>query len=233
MEGALIGVGVGPGDPKLMTLKAIDAVKQADVLYIPHKDADKCRAFDIVKKAVPEASDKEIIGCDFEMTPDPKTRRARHESIYDSVRKRMEEGDTVAFITIGDPSIYSTFSYIANLAAKDGKTVRIVSGISSPAECAATLGISLCEGGQPLHIIPGPEGLAEALSLPGTKVVMKCPKDLTIVKECIRNHIAKSKQEVSVYAVSNCGMTDEMAYCGIDSIPDNAGYLTTVIIKER
>ena len=233
MEGVLIGVGVGPGDPALLTLKAIDAIKQADVLYIPHIDAAKCRAFDIVKQAVPEALDKEIEGCDFEMTPDPDSRRVRHEKIYGSVRKRLEDGDTVAFITIGDPSIYSTFSYIADLAAKDGKTVKIVSGISSPAECAATLGISLCEGGQPLHIIPGPEGLADALSLPGTKVVMKCPKDLAPVKESIREHIKNTGRTLSVYAVCKCGMPGESVYRGIDELPDATGYLTTLIIKEN
>ncbi|MBR4573317.1 MAG: precorrin-2 C(20)-methyltransferase [Lachnospiraceae bacterium] len=233
MDGVLIGVGVGPGDPGSLTLKAIDAIKHADVLYIPHKDADKCRAFATVKEAVPEASEKEIVGCDFEMTPDPEERKERRNRIYLTVKEKLEADKTVAFVTIGDPSIYSTFSYIADLAARDGKTVRVVSGISSPAECAASLGISLCEGQQSLHVIPGPEGLPDALKLSGTKVVMKCPKDLTIVKESIRDHIRVSGHDLSVYAVTECGMPGEKQYRSLEEIPDKAGYLTTVIIKEN
>ena len=232
MNGVLYGVGVGPGDPGLLTIKAVKTIESADVLYIPHKDADKCRAVLIVKEAVPGARDKQIMSCDFDMIPDDEARRARHEEIYRSVRDVLSEGKTVAFITIGDPAIYSTFSYIADLARKDGADIRIISGISSPAECAASLGISLCEGDEQLHVIPGSGKVEYALGLPGTKVIMKCGKDLARIKKSIAGYIKESRTPISVYAVSECGTRNEKCYRGLDELPDSAGYLTTVIIKE-
>ena len=228
MSAILYGAGVGPGDPGLITLKAAEVIKQADVIAIPEKK-EKCRAYQIAVKAVPEAESKEIIDLAFPMDHDENARKAQHEKLFEMIRERIADGKNVVFLTIGDPAIYSTFSYIADLAQQNGIKTRTISGVTSASACASALGIDLCLKDEALHIFPGSENIEEALKLPGTKVFMKGGSNLAKLKEIL----SKKGDSISVYAVSRCGMEDERIFASLNDIPDDAVYLTTVIVKEK
>lgn len=229
MNGILYGIGVGTGDPEDITLKAVRLIKESDVLVFPRKDLNKCRAYQIVLQAVPEIEQKEIIATEFDMAKNAEGRIAGRQKAYMRIKEYIEAGQNVAFLTIGDPSLYSTYSYIAGLAASDGITTYSVSGTPSITACANALGISLCEGNEQLHIISDTDDIVTALDLPGTRVIMKCGMNLPQVKSIL----GKRDRLLSVYAVSDCGTEREKCYRGIDELPDKGNYMLTIIVKDR
>lgn len=174
----IYGVGLGVGDPEDMTLRAIRLIKKSDVLAFPKEDLDTCRAYQIARQVIPEVEHKDTLTLSFAMTRDEAIRARSHQAAYEAIRELVLQGKTVAFLTIGDPALYSTFAYISDLAQKDGIEVGTASAISSITACANRLGISLCDGNEQLHVIPRVEDLEEALDLPGTKVLMKCGKHM-------------------------------------------------------
>ncbi len=139
-------------------------------------------------------------------------------------------------VGIGDPAVYATFSYIAKQAEQDGIEVRVINGITSFCACAAALGIPLCEGNEELHVIPEAAGLADALALPGTKVLMKCGRRITEVRRILleweRKRAAEGRK-VSIYGVSECGTENETLFYGAAQLPEDGRYMMTIIIKEE
>ena len=228
MKGKIYGIGVGIGDPEDITLKAIKRIKESDVIVCPRQDLEKCRAYSIVKQAVPEVENIEKLFLEFEMTRDEEKKYQNHRRLYETVKEHVLEGKTVSFLTIGNPAVYSTFSYIAELAYKDGIEVRCVSGVSSITACANRLGIPLVEGNDQLHVLPQTDDIEDALNLPGTKVIMKSGKEISSIKELLRK-----RQGISVFAVSECGMAEEKCYFSVNDIPDDGKYMITIIVKEN
>lgn len=229
--GNLIGIGVGPGDPELMTIKAIRYIKEADVICLPNASKDKCRAYRIAEEAVPEIKEKECIWCDFRMIRDADLLKELHQEIYQKVRDHLVEDKKVAFLTIGDPATYSTFTYIMEIAKKDGFETELVSGVTSYDAAAARLGIALCEGEEELHIGTAQSDLEELIKLPGTKIIMKSGRSLRNVKAVLQK--AEQDQQAYVYAVSDCGLPDEKLFYSADEIPEDGEYMTTIIVKQR
>lgn len=224
MSGILYGVGAGCGDPSEITLKAIEIIKQCAVIIFPAGSKDQCRAYDIVKDYIPE--NKELHFFDFPMIRDKSTLNQRREKIYESVKEYLSSGKDTAFVTIGDPLIYSTFSYIAAFAYADGFTVRYADGIPSFLSCASLLGIILGDGNEQIHIIPGSADLREALELPGIKIFMKLGKHISELKE-----ILDASDHEFLGAVSHCGMPDEEIYKEISIIPNEKAYLLTAFVR--
>lgn len=227
MSGILYAIGVGPGDPELLTLKAVRIIKESDVIVIPQKK-EECRAYGIAVKAVPEIKDKEIIDTAFPMTNDQRSRDDLHRDIFEKIKEQTEKGRNVAFLTIGDPAVYSTFSYINDLAKKDGIVTEMISGVTSASACAGSLNIDLCIADEPLHIFPGADNIEEALKLGGTKVIMKGGKDISKIKQILE----KDHSDAKVFAVSHCGCDNETRFYSLEELSDDAGYLTTVMIKD-
>ncbi len=226
-EGMIYGIGVGIGDPEDITFKAVRCIEESDILILPAKDPERCRAYQIAKKAFPQITDIDTMSLEFEMVKDESVRVRNHQIIYETVKKLVEENKTVSFLTIGDPALYSTYSYIAELAKKDGIKTVAVSGVSSITACANRLGLTLCDGKEQLHVFPDTEDIENALNLSGTKVLMKCGRSVPDIKEKLKG------KKVSVYAVCNCGMPDEKCYRSLDEIPDDGSYMLTVIIKDK
>lgn len=230
MSGILYGIGVGPGDPELMTIKAARLIKEADVICLPRESKEDCRAYLIAKQAVPEREDKECLCYEFEMIRDAEKLAKLHQAFYERIKDKISEGKKIAFLTIGDPSTYSTFSYILDKAKADGMPVATVSGVTSYNSVAARLGIALCEGDEELHIGTGASDINKLLALPGTKIIMKAGRKLKEVKAALE--AAEHENKVQVFAVSNCGMQEEAVYYGADGIPVE-DYMTTIVVKSR
>ncbi len=250
MKGILYGIGTGPGDPELLTLKAVRLLKESDVIAIAvtdstleepflegreqglgvDKDCDSyrqgCVAYCIAVQSVPEIADKTILHLPTVMTKDKKKLQEGYEKAAKAVEDLLEQGKQVSFITLGDPTIYSTYLYVHALIKEAGFDTQIISGIPSFCAAAARMNQGLVERSEQLHIIPGSYGVEEALTMKGTKVFMKVASKMPMVKEYIRKH------HNDVVMVENCGMDGEKVYTSCEDIPENASYYSLLIVKE-
>ena len=228
MSGKLYCVGVGPGDPELMTVKAVRILSEVDVIAYPHSDRGGAEAvaLGIAIAACREIENKERIPVHVPMTRD---RAAVEESLRETagrIRDALEDGRSVAYITLGDPMIYSTYFSLGRTLKEWGHETEYVPGVPSFCAASARLGIPLVTGNESLSILPAQGGIPKARENE-TLVLMKAGSKMKELKTCceITDH--------EVAAVSNCGMEGEASYYGVDAIPDDAGYFTTVIVKRR
>lgn len=227
MKGTLYGIGVGPGDPELLTLKAVRLIQESPVIAVPGKVKEKTVAYKIVKQAIPNLDEKEFLEIDMPMTKDKDRLEKSHQKGTEEVTKCLKAGKNVAFLTLGDPTVYSTYIYIHQMVRAKGYPVDIINGVTSFCAVAARLGEGLVEKSQLLHVIPSSYQIEEALSLPGTKVLMKAGKKMPKVKKLLK------KQNCKVSMVENCGMENEHIYAGAEEIPEVAGYYSLIIVKEK
>lgn len=225
-KGIAYGVGVGPGDPELMTLKAIRLIKENDVIAVPGANAKEAVAYQIAVQNVPELENKELVPLYMPMIKDRTAIRAEHRRCADTIETYLEQGRNVVYITLGDPTIYCTFSYLQHILEADGYTVELVSGISSFCAAAARMNTPLAEWDEQLHIIPAVHMTEEDLSYPGNYVLMKSASHMKEVKALLR------QSGKTVCAAQNCSMPDEKLYHELEEIPDDAGYFSLIIAME-
>lgn len=230
MQGKLYGVGVGPGDPELLTLKALRLIKENEVIAVPGKDIQASVAYQIVKGAYEDLDKKTLIPVAMPMTKDPQVLKTNHDKAADQVEDYLREGKNVVFLTLGDTTVYSTYLYVHKRILERGYEAEIVSGITSFCAVAARMNMGLVEADQPLHVIPATykaQEMDEILKLPGTKVLMKTGKKMKQVKESIE----KSGQKAVM--IENCGMPSEKIYRSAEEIPEDSGYYSLIIVKEN
>ncbi len=227
MAGKLYGLGVGPGDPELLTLKALRIIQESDVIAVPGKVPMETIAYKIVVQAYPGLAEKELLPIDMPMTKDPALLEESHQAGAQKIADFLEAGKQVAFLTLGDTTVYSTYLYVHSRVLEMGYEVEIVSGITSFCAVAARLNIGLVEKAEPLHVIPASYQIEEALKLPGTKVLMKAGKQMHAVKKQLK------ELDAEVVMIENCGMENEKIFRGADEIPEDAGYYSLIIVKEK
>ena len=227
MKGIAYGVGVGPGDPELMTLKAVKLIRENDVIAVAGKDASEAVAFKIAAAAVPEIREKTLLPVYMPMIKDRELIKKEHEKGARLIEKYLDKGKNVVYITLGDPTVYCTFSYLQHILEADGYRVELVPGVTSFCAAAARLNTPLAEWDEPLHIIPAVHKTDDALKLPGNYVLMKSASHMSEIK----HRLKASGREVR--AVENCGMETEKLYLSADEIPDDAGYFSLIIAKEK
>lgn len=225
-KGIAYGVGVGPGDPELMTLKAIRLIRENDVIAVPGKNAEESVAYQIAVANVPELADKELVPVYMPMVKDRALLEQEHRKGADLLKSYLDQGKNVVYLTLGDPTIYCTFSYLQHILEAEGYQVELVSGISSFCAAAARMCVPLTEWDEQLHIIPALHKTQDGLEYPGNYVLMKSASHMKEVKEMLR----QSGREVC--AVERCSMEGEKIYRSVDEIPDDAGYFSLIIAKE-
>lgn len=224
-QGILYGVGVGPGDPELLTLKAVRILKECDVIAIPQENKGNCTAYQIARQAVPELDEKPCLPLPMPMTKDQAKLMSSHEAAAARTAEQLADGRTVALITLGDATVYSTYLYIHERVKRMGFETRIINGIPSFCAAAARLDMPLVNGSQKLHILPASYQIEEALDLPGVKVLMKSGRQMPKVKALLRSRGMEARM------VENCGMEGEKTYQSLEEIPDQAGYFSLVIAE--
>lgn len=227
MRGILYGVGTGPGDPELMTIRAVRLIRETEVIALPGTVPEETAAYRIAVQAVPELADKTLVPMDFPMTRNRAELEQKHRENAGVIERFLDEGQDVIFLTLGDVTLYSTFSGVGNLVRQDGYEIRLVSGVPSFCASAAALGIPLAKSTEELHILPGVEGLKNLQDLSGTAVIMKAGRRMKEVKEALR------KSGRDAWMAENCGMPQERLYRGTENFPDDAGYFSLIIAKHR
>ncbi len=226
MEGILYGVGVGPGDPELMTLQAVRVIRECDLILAPGKKPKETVAWRIAAGAVPELEEKEAVGIHMPMTRDPDTRRGAHEKAGERIIQELAKGRRAAFLILGDPCIYSTYLYVYKRVRSAGYRAEIISGIPSFIAASAAVGEGLVENGQMLHLVPASCPSAEGMALPGTRVLMKAGKAAAWVRDEL---LARGEKG---WAVEKCGMEGERIFHSLDEIPDDLSYYSIIVAKE-
>ena len=228
MEGILYGIGVGPGDPELMTLKAVRLMKECGVVVLPDGGAGDGAAYQIAMQAVPSLKEKEQVFLNLPMTRDKEKLAQCRAAAAEQICTLLLQGKNLCFLTLGDPTVYSTYSYIHTLVQAKGGKAQFVPGITSFCAVAARLGEALGEAQEPIHIIPASyKGTEEYLGWQGTKVLMKTGKSMGKVKEML------SSLPVAVSMVENCGMPGERVFHSLKEIDENAGYFSILVVKDR
>ncbi len=228
MSGTLCGVGVGPGDPEEMTWKAVRTLRTCGVIALPEPKAT-CIAYQTALCAVPELADKPVIEMKIPMTRDEIRLAVAYQEGFAQLLPALCAGQNVAFLTIGDVAVYSTFARLGELAEEAGIRVRLVSGVTSFSACAAALGISLTKGKSRLLILPG-GAASRADDAKDTEIYMKSGRAMPALKKEL---IEREKSgEIDVKAVSNCGLPTQVIARSAEEIPDNAAYMTCVIVRK-
>jgi precorrin-2/cobalt-factor-2 C20-methyltransferase len=180
----LTGVGVGPGDPELLTLKAARVLWEADAVFAPSTALDKpSRAEQIVSEATGVEVRRLVFALDDTGGLTPARTAAWDEAGRIILQAFQDGARRLAFATLGDPNLYSTFAYLARTvaAAEPRVAISTVPGITAMQDLAARLALPLAEGGEPLTLLPaaGPDldraldAIEAALAGPGTVVVYK------------------------------------------------------------
>ncbi|MDU6853299.1 MAG: precorrin-2 C(20)-methyltransferase [Zhenhengia sp.] len=226
MKGKLYGVGVGPGDPKLMTYKAVDTIQKCQVVAVPKSGDSEQVALNIAKEFI---KNQTLIDCYMPMIRDKEALRKQHEEVASELKGYLDKGQDIAFLTLGDPTIYSTYMYIHRLIKEMGYETEIIPGISSICSVAAALNDSLCEGSDCLHIIPASyKGKEDYLDLEGTKVLMKTGKSMEKVKQ----HLKEKGLYERARAVECASMPNEKIHESLDTVEESS-YFSIIVVKER
>lgn len=228
MKGKLYGIGVGPGDPELMTLKAKKLIEECDIVAVPvKKEGEDSVALHIARGAasVPEEKVRRIL---FTMSKDKTKREACRQAAAEEIMKYLDAGQSVAMPVLGDVGIYSTYSYVHKQLIKAGYEVQMISGIPSFCAGASRANIPIVEGNEGFGVIPSLKGLEQvekAMDVFDNLVIMKVGSHVKEVYEMLK---AKGREDHAII-ISNVGMEGE--YVG-PLLPDREyGYFTTMIIK--
>ena len=220
-RGTLYGLGVGPGDPELLTLKAVRILREADVIAVPDKGSGEKTAFRIVQEYV---ADKTILTCVTPMVRDQAVLDAAHDQIAADICALLEDGKNVAFITLGDPTVYATYMYIHRRVLSRGYEAVLVPGVPSFCAVAARLNTSLCEQSQRLLIVPAShKDMEDCLNVDANLVFMKAGREIGALKEKLLEHAS---------LVANCGMEGEQVWEHFADMPENTGYFSVVLVKK-
>jgi precorrin-2/cobalt-factor-2 C20-methyltransferase len=230
----LVGVGMGPGDPELVTIKAVRVLREADVVLVPVMDTgEQGRAEATVRAHVDHGRVKRVV-----FALDGAADRARRENAWDAAADAAIEAfqggaSLVAFATIGDPNVYSTFTYLAATVAQRhaSLTVQTVPGITAMQDLAARSGTVLCEGTETLALLPLTAGLdrfAEALASFDTVVGYKSGRHLPEVLKAVRD---AGRIDGAVHGAS-LGLPGEDIRPAAD-VTGPAPYLSTLLIPGK
>lgn len=228
-QGVLYGVSVGPGDPELLTQKALRVVGQCPVIAAPQTLSGEMLALDILRRAMP-VEGKTVLPLTFTMAREEAVREKAHALAADLLMEQLGNGCDVAMLSLGDVSIYSTFGHLMTRIQQAGYRTEMIPGVPSFCAVAARLGALLAEQETAISIHAGSGDLTGIWDAPGTKILMKSGRQLPDVLAILEQ---EGKLEKSAL-VCNCGLPNEQVVANLrDQIPEEvAGYFTTIIVKE-
>jgi precorrin-2/cobalt-factor-2 C20-methyltransferase len=232
--GTFYGIGVGPGDPELITMKAIRILQRVDVVFAAASTKNNhSLAVSIAKPHIPEATPIQRLS--FPMTTDKAVTRKAWEENADIIYKSLSKGDDVAFLTLGDPMTYSTYGYVLKYMNRIAENLPIVTvpGITSYQAAAARLNVPLVEGEESLLVVSGAMGgdrLRQQTVKPENVVFLKAYRNV----EDITRAIGEADADYRCMGVSKCSQTDEKVMLDIEELESRSpDYWTLIIAKQK
>jgi len=230
------GIGVGPGDPELLTLKALNILNNVDIIFAPKA---KIKADSLAREIIENILDskKEFIELEFPMTKDKEELEKRYKNSAKIILQKINSGNQVAYLTIGDPLLYSTYIYLLGALKESAPdlVIETIPGISAYSAVAARFSYSMAEKNEKVCICPVPtdiNDLKKTILDHDTIVLMKVAKKLP--------EIVKLLQEMGIgqdaIFGSHVGMAGEKLIKGFKnncSFSEKEGYLSTIIVRKR
>ncbi len=233
MRGHLYGIGVGPGDPELLTIKAAKVLGRVDlILAASSTKNDDSLALDIARPHLKQ--DARVIRLGFPMSRNEGTLQAAWEENARLVLKELELGHDAAFLTLGDPLLYSTFAYLLRTlrTLAPDQAVTVVPGITSFQAVAAATQTVLAESAQNLLILPGireAKDLRKSLEGADNAVILKAYTNFSAIREELRTFPNPTH---CVFA-SRMGMKEQFITRSLDEAPDNPTYLSLMLLTKN
>ncbi|MFI8496188.1 precorrin-2 C(20)-methyltransferase [Peribacillus butanolivorans] len=231
--GTLFGLGVGPGDPELITVKAFRVIQESPVIAYPKKrKGSKSYAHRIVEVYI-RPEEKEMLGLVFPMTKDQTILDREWNETVEKVWQKLYEGKDVAFVTEGDPLLYSTFIHMMKLMQELHPEVEIktVPGISSFNGSASRLGIALADGDDHVAIIPARddyEAMKKAIEDHDAVVFIKVAKVIDLMITVLKDLDLLEKASVVTKVTS-----DEEVIWNLSELEGlELEYLTLMVVRK-
>ena len=232
MQGTFYGIGVGPGDPDLLTMKAIEVIHEADVIIAPksEKKGDSTALTIATPHLKPGA---EVLHMVFPMVYQPEALTGAWAENRRVLGELLDAGKNVAFLTLGDPMFYSTYIYVFLLLKDAGYPVKTVPGVPAFCAIASHVGYPLVEGDDVLSIVPATadEKTMEAIMKASNNVVlMKMSRNFDgIVDKLKENGLAEN-----AIMVTKCGLADEQIVTDVTGVAaEDVNYLSTILTRRN
>lgn len=225
--GTLYGVSVGPGDPELMTVKAVRVIQEADVVAVPDAGRGVGAAQSIAANLL---EGKEILPCPMPMTRDLAVIDQTHRAVADTLCAILDQGKSVAYLCLGDVSIYSSYGYLHQLVGERGYPTEVIPGVTSVSAAAARLGAILCEGNERLVIAPFGDEDAAQLADGNTTFAFLKPRR---IDGDPRTWLAEHDLLEGAQMVTKCGLPDEQVASDLAATDGEIGYLSVIIARSH
>ncbi|PID58846.1 precorrin-2 C(20)-methyltransferase [candidate division KSB3 bacterium] len=217
----LYGVGVGPGDPDLLTLKAIKVIRSADYVFVPRPKPDKQGMAEAI--AAEYLQGKRVITLHFPMGPDNVDLYKRTAETLD---RTLKDGESGAFITIGDPMTYSTFTYVMFEAQNLDMQCVLVPGISTCNATAAALQMPVTIKGESFYLADGSVD----------EEVLRRVQSVCVLKP--RKQSAETLEKLEKYGfeyryIKRCSFPDQEIWCDRRAIEEDRDYMSALFSRKR
>jgi precorrin-2/cobalt-factor-2 C20-methyltransferase len=232
MAGKLYGIGVGPGDPELLTVKAVEILKRCDHVFTPiAKEGGSSVAFDIARRFIPEATP--VTRLLFPMIKDRHILERQWSENYRAMEEVVRACRLCAFITLGDSGTYSTFSVVMRYFKRLAPDIEIetVPGITSFSYAAARAGLPLVEGNEIVSVVSAndsPERLELIIDSSDTVVFLKTYRQ----RERLLKIIADRGLSDCCTYIQKCGLAGERVLHSLDGLEQSPEYLSLVVLKK-
>lgn len=233
MSGVFYGIGVGPGDPELLTVKAIRAMEKVDVLIAPKTEKKEGS----VALSIARPYLKKDVRIVYQVFPMVKGFAENNTDAWEANKQEilalLREGKNVAFLTLGDPMFFSTYIYVFRLLEHEDIEIQTIPGIPAFAAIGSQMGYPIVEGDDVLSIVPAtaaPEKVEKAVQSADNVVLMKVYKNFEKVTDMLaRNHMAKQ-----AVLVSRAGLPDERIIKDIEAHKEEKlNYLSTILTRKN
>lgn len=233
MKGTFYGLGVGPGDPDLLTVKAYKILQGADVIITPTKKMGKPSiAYKIVESHI--APMTEVVEMSFPMislSEERETLKKQWKENADAIEEYLNAGKSVVFLTLGDPMVFSTYSYVMEFLLNREIEVVTLSGIPSFCNLAAQINVPLTQGEESLGVVAMTQPIEEI------RQILDAHKNVVIMKVSANNAVLAEELiarglENAFVLVSNIGMENQTIIRDIEVLKGKIPYLSTVLIKK-
>ncbi|MDP6613043.1 MAG: precorrin-2 C(20)-methyltransferase [Candidatus Hydrothermarchaeota archaeon] len=229
MTGKFYGVGVGPGDARMLTKQGMEVLEKGDVICAPISQLGReSSALKVVEELV---EGKEIMELVFPMTKDEEVLKSCWEKAGRQIMAQLEKGHDVAFITLGDPTFYSTFLYVLEELRNKEVEIETVPGVTSLSACLAAGNVALAIGEDKVAVLPASKakGKLEALLGEFDSIVLMKAKDLRDVARELRT----LDMEGAARVFTKCGSKEFASYPLSALKEKKLDYFSMVLIRSR
>lgn len=228
MSGKLYLVGVGPGDPELMTLKAVRVLEAADIVAFPQKPGEASAAFSIASIHI--GKDVVLLPMDLPMRTERGPGRSAYDAMANQLAPHLRDGETIAYLCEGDPLFYGSAMYLIERLS-DVAEIEIVPGITSLTAAAAEIGRPLAARNDILKVLPGTlpdEDLRREMQTADALAIIKPAAHLDRIRALLQETGHAASARMVVHATR-----DEQKIYTLDDVPADQRPYFAIILSYR